>query len=165
MGAKGSGGQNRLTDEEKKARGTFRADRSDDVYDQRAAAKVLQGPWLSAIPEPTLPLSGAARGKYDEWTKLLFDQGRLTQVAVSEAQVGAIAWGKVATALEKGKSPATADLNLIKNVEKDLRIAADAPVLASPTRSRFADSGFANSRTSPIRLLTAADLSKERQNG
>lgn len=164
MGGQGSGGSNRLSDEERKARGTYRADQSDELYDQRAAAKILQGPWLSAIPEPDFPLTPIGRKKFDEITQALFEQGKLTQIAVGKATSAGVLWQKIATAIGKGRSPATADLKFYDKIVDELQIARDAKVIASPKRSRFADAGFSNSRTSPIRLLTAADLSKERQN-
>lgn len=56
MGGIGSGGHNRLSDEEKKRRGTFRPDNSAEVYNARAAEKIVSGPWLTRIPDPELPL-------------------------------------------------------------------------------------------------------------
>ena len=56
MDGRGTGRGHRLSDEEKKRRGTFRADTSEEAHRARAAEKIVSGPWLSQIPKPTLPL-------------------------------------------------------------------------------------------------------------
>ncbi|WP_370677628.1 hypothetical protein [Pleomorphomonas sp. PLEO] len=144
MGGKGSGGHNRLSDAEKIAKGTFRPSRSDDVYKVEAAAKVVTGPWLSSIPEPNLPLDGIARQKYDEITKTLFDQNKLTMATVLTAEQYALQYGQQFSRLTAGKSVSVSTTLMLERMLRDLRIAEEAPVLASPGErsNRFRRTGF-----------------------
>lgn len=157
MGGRGSGGHNRLSDAEKKARGTFRPDCSDEVYAAKAASKVVTGPWLSAIPEPSIPLNAVGRAKYDQIAKLLFEGNKLTQVTVGDCERMAVMHQQMHDRLNAGKS---VSMDLIKRMDAisvRLRIAEDAPAIANPNqKSRFAGVGFSNSRTSPIRLRASS---------
>lgn len=153
MGGKGSGGNGRLTDAEKRAKGTYRSDRSDEVYAAKAAEKVITGPWLTSIPEPTLPLNEVGRAKYNDITKILFQGNKLTAVTCMDCEVLALHWQSVEAKIAAGKAPSTDSLKQIASITARLRIAEDAPAIANPNqKNRFAGSGFSNSRTSPITL-------------
>lgn len=153
MGGQGSGGSNRLSDAEKKARGTFRPDHSDEVYNAQQAAKILQGPWLNEVPEPDYPLNEFGRAAYDGWTRLMLEQGKLTKVAASLAGLAAVLKQKIKGRLETGKSVSTDDIKTLARLEADMGVAENAPVIGNkPERSRFADAGFANKRTPTFRL-------------
>lgn len=144
MGGKGSGGHNKLSDAEKIAKGTFRPSRSDDVYKADAAAKVVTGPWLSAIPEPSLPLMGIARTKYDEITKALFDQNKLTMATVLTAEQYALQYGQQHARLSAGKPVSVSTTLMLERMLRDLRIAEEAPVIAKPgdKTNKFRRTGF-----------------------
>lgn len=156
MGGRGSGGWNRLSDEEKKARGTFRADQSEEVYGAKRAATIITGPWLSSIPEPDFPLTDIGRAKYDEWTQELFDQKKLTKIAVTRASALALQFQKIAKRASEGKDVSASDQAKFQSGLRDLDIAQHAKVTAEPGKSRFADVGFADKKSSPIRLLRPA---------
>lgn len=153
MGGVGSGGRNRLSDAEKQARGTFDPSRSEAAYAKAAADKVIVGPWLTYIPEPTVPLNPVGRAEYDKLTKLLFEGNKLTTVTCGDCERLAVMKQQMVERLEAGK-PVSMDLiKRMDSISVRLRIAEDAPAIANPNeKSRFAGSGFANSRTSPIRL-------------
>lgn len=144
MGGKGSGGHNRLSDADKIAKGTFRPSRSDDVYKVEAAAKVVTGPWLSSIPEPNLPLTGIALQKYNEITKTLFDQNKLTMATVLTAEQYALQYGQQHARLTAGKPVSASTTLMLERMLRDLRIAEEAPVLASPgaKANKFRRTGF-----------------------
>ncbi len=148
----GHGGQNKLSDEEKKRRGTFRADRSEETYAAQAGAKVVQGPWLSEIPEPDFPLRPEGRAKYNEWTKELFEQNKLTLITVTQASALALLHQQIVKRSSEGKDIAASVFAKFQSGMRDLNSAQNAKVTAGPTRSRFADSGFSNRRLSPFRL-------------
>lgn len=153
MGGIGSGGNGRLTDAEKRAKGTYRSDRSDEVYAARAAEKVITGPWLTSIPEPTIPLNAVGKAKYDEITALLFAGNKLTKVTCGDCERYSVMHQQMHERLTAGKA---VSMDLIKRMDAisvRLRIAEDAPAIANPNqKNRFAGSGFSNSRTSPITL-------------
>lgn len=152
MGGLGSGRRG-LSDEEKRQRGTFRADHSEEARAAKAAEKVVTGPWLTKIPEPEMPLNSAGRAKYDELTKLLFEQNKLTKVTCMECELVALHWQNIQDRIAKGKAPSSDALKQVASITARLRIAENAPAIANPNeKSRFAGSGFANRRTSPIRL-------------
>lgn len=153
MGGKGSGGNNRLSDAEKKARGTFRPDQSDDAYNAKAAEKVITGPWLPSVPEPRLPLSPVGRDKYFEYANFLFEQGKLTRVVCDDIERFAVMHQQAHARLEAGK---TVSMDLIKKMDaiaQRLRIAESAPAIASPgARNKFASIGTASSVVRSFRL-------------
>lgn len=152
-GNSNSGGNNRLSDAEKKAKGTFRADQSEAVYAARAGANVITGVFLSRIPEPTIPLNDDGLAKYDEYTKLLFDQNKLTVVTCGDCERYAVMHQQMCARLSAGKN---VPMDLIKRMDAisiRLRIAENAPTIASPgAKNRFEGAGFSNSKSSAYRL-------------
>lgn len=147
------GGNNRKTDAEKKAEGTFRASRSEEVYNAAAGAKVVTGVFLARIPEPTIPLNAAGKAQYDKLTKLLFEQNKLTEVTCGDCERMAVMHQQMVDRLEKGKN---VPIDLIKRMDAisvRLRIAENATTIASPgAKNRFEGSGFSHSRVSAFRL-------------
>lgn len=142
MGGIGSGGSNRLSDEEKKARGTFRKSNSDQVYEARAAAKVVSGPWLSEIPKPELPLNELGEKKYNELARILFDNNALTTITRMQAETAAMLFEKFDRLLRENKSPSASDLTQYQRALAALGIAENAPTIASPGAHQKKFSGF-----------------------
>ena len=162
MGGIGSG-RPRLSDEEKIERGTFNPSRSDAVAAAKAAEKVVVGPWLTAVPEPTIPLNEVGRAKYDEYTGLLFSNNKLTKVTCGDCERYAVMHQRMHQLLSEGKPVPQQILNAMNSLSVRLRIAEDAPAIANPNqKNRFAGAGFANNRSSPISLRphTAAGVGK-----
>jgi hypothetical protein len=147
MGGKGSGGHGRLSDAEKKARGTFRADKSDAVLDARAQARVFVGPWLDRIPEPEIPfITDTGRDKYNELTRLLFDQNKLTAILRTWAEVAAHAFEEIAIIKGERKRPSASLFTQFNRAMEALQIADSAPVITNPEgkRNKFEGAGFAS---------------------
>lgn len=157
MGGKGSGGHNRLSDEEKKRRGTFRAHLSEEAYDQRAAQTVIAGPWLPSIPEPSFPLDEVGRKTYDELTTMLFEQNKLTLVTKMWAEQAAIGQQEIHRLMKAGKTVRASHLNQVERALRALKIAEDAKPIANPagTANKFEACGFANRRNATVRLRRA----------
>lgn len=151
-----SGGGNRKSDAQKIAEGTYRTDRSDEVYAARNAAKVITGVFLSKIPEPELPLGEVARKKYFELAQMLFDNNTLTSVSCMLCQSTAMIWEKIYRIAESGKTVPASVMHQFNQMMRDLKVAENAPAIANPNqKSRFEGSGFSNSRSSPYRLRSA----------
>lgn len=152
MGGFGSGGHNRLSDAEKKRRGTYRKDQSSRAHDKKVAEKVVAGPWLNKIPEPTLALDDMARKRYFEIAQHLLDQGALTVMTCGTVQIVALRYAKLQKMLEEGKDPPTYLLNQIEKDNRKLEIAeTEAPTIGGPKkRARFAGAGFTQDRTAEI---------------
>ena len=157
MGGIGSGGRNRKSDAEKKTLGTYRSNTSEEVYNQRAAEKVIAGPWLTRVEEPSLPLNEIGRAKYFEFANLLLNGNKLTRVTCDDCERYALMHQQMHEAMKAGKR---VPMDLIKRMDSiavRLRIAEDAPPIANPNqKSRFAGAGFSNHRTSPFRLRSTA---------
>lgn len=149
MGGTGSGGHNRLSDEQKRDRGTLRADRSDSAYDARAAEKVVAGPWLSSIPEPELPLNTVGRRKYDDLARALFDANKLTAITRMQAEQAAVLFQEQHRRLTEGKGVPASLSDKLQRALVALRIAEDAKPIANPAgeRNKFARCGFSNKKT------------------
>jgi hypothetical protein len=153
MAGNSNSGRGRIGDEEKKRRGTFRADESEAALGAAAAAKIITGPWLSKIPEPSIPLNEIGKAKYDEFTKLLFEGNKLTLVTVGDVERYAVMHQQMHGRLSAGKSVSQQLLNAMTSLSMRLKIAEDAPPLGNPNKKgRFEGVGFSNLRTTPFRL-------------
>jgi hypothetical protein len=154
MGGKGSGGSSRLSDEERKKRGTFRADRSDALRDAAAAATVVTGPWLKTIPEPELPFDKAGLDKYHELARILFDSNKLTSVTRMLVEQVAFLHQEMQRRMAAGKSVPASLSTQMQRALGQLKIADDAPAIANPggKTNKFASCGF-SSRVSAARPL------------
>jgi hypothetical protein len=146
MGGIGSGGHNKIGDDEKRRRGTFRADRSEEARAQAAAAKVVTGPWLTSIPEPELPLNEVGRKKYDELTKVLFDANKLTAVTRMAAEQVAVLFQEQHARLSAGKSVPASLSDKLQRALSTLKIAEDAKPIENPEgkKNKFARCGFSS---------------------
>lgn len=151
-GGLGSGRIRTISDEQRKKDGTFRADRSEAVILAKQAEKIVAGPWLPKIPEPEMPLSQVGRDKYFQIAQLLFDQNKLTQVTCEYCLTYAALFQTAHRRLEAGKDISADAAKRMDSILQKLRVAENAPTIASPTRNRFDGVGLRNSKTPPIRL-------------
>lgn len=147
------GGNNRKSDAEKKAEGTFRESRSEEAYNAAAGARVITGVFLSKIPEPSLPLNKDGRGQYDKLTKLLFEQNKLTEVTCGDCERMAVMHQQMVDRLNNGKNVPVDLIKRMDAISVRLRIAENATTIATPgAKNRFEGSGFSNTRVSTFRL-------------
>lgn len=150
-------GRHSLSDEEKKRRGTFRESSSEQALAAKRAEKVVRGPWLSQIPEPENPLNEVGRAMYDKYTKLLFEQNKLTLVTCIDCELLALHWQGIRARSDAGKAPSSDALKQVATITQRLRIAEDAPAIADPSRkSKFASVGSADRVLSTFRLRKSA---------
>ena len=153
MGGLGSGRIKTLSDEDKKRKGTFRPDESETALAAKAGAKVITGVFLPKVPDPSVPLNSVGKAKYDELTRLLFEQNKLTVVTCDDCQRYAVMHQQMHDRLTAGKS---VSMDLIKRMDAisiRLRIAENAPTIASPgAKNKFEGAGFSNSRSKAYRL-------------
>lgn len=146
MGGRGSGGHNGLSDEEKRRRGTFRADRSEEARGDAAAANVVTGPWLTSIPEPELPLNEHGRRKYKELTEVLFSANKLTAITRMAAEQVAVLFQEQHSRLSAGKSVPASLSDKLQRALSTLKIAEDARPIDNPEgrKNKFARCGFSS---------------------
>ena len=157
MGGVGSGGRNRLSDEEKRARGTYRNNTSDSAWDQKQAAKIITGHFLSRVPEPQMMLDKIGLAKYKEFAEMLLNGGKLTKVTCDDVERYALLWQQAYARSAEGKAVPNAWINKMDSIAIRLRIADEAPAISNPTqKSKFEGVGFANSRHSTFELLPFA---------
>lgn len=150
----------RLTDEEKKKRGTFRADQSAEALDKKIASKIITGVFISKIPEPSMPLGKRGDLRYDKYmelAQLMMDQGNLTTITVDWAQVAAAAWGDMHDALAKGKQIPKHTMETYKSITNKILIAEKAPNIGTPAKqNKFEGHGWSHKAGSEIRLIKSA---------
>jgi hypothetical protein len=151
MGGPGSGRRKLISDEEAKARGTFRAHNSEAASLAKAAERVIAGPWLSEIPEPTLPLGDVGRKEYDRLARSLFEQNKLTIVTQARAEQAALLLQTQFERLSAGKSVPAASVKQRDNLLRDLNIAEKAQPIASPGNKpkKFGRVGFSTRLSAP----------------
>lgn len=149
-----------ISDEEKKRRGTFRADESKQARINRAAQKIITGVFLTKIPEPSFPLGpkgSVRRDEYDQITKMLFEQGKLTEVNVKWAEAAAITKGEIHAALEAGKNVSSKNIEAYKAILSKLDIAEKSHNIASPGKqNKFEGHGWSHKAGAPVRIIRAA---------
>lgn len=154
MGGTNSG--RRVSDEEKRKKGSYQPCRSEEANAKRAAEKIISGPWLKSIPEPQIPLGEVGRKKYDEYANLLFKGNKLTSVTCDDCERFAVLWEQMHEARAAGRKVSMQAINRMDAIAARLRIADEAPAIANPNqKNRFAGSGFSNQRSSPIRLRSS----------
>lgn len=152
-GNSNSGGNRRLSDAEKIARGTFRKDQSEAVYNARAAEKVITGVFFTEIPQPTMPLNDYGRATYEKWARILLDQGKLTSVMVEHCQTLGIIDMRINGKLSAGKSPTADDMKQRTSVIRLLGVAENATVIAGAgQKNKFANCGFSSSKVHQVGL-------------
>lgn len=135
----------RVSDAQKKAKGQFQPDRSEAAYAERLAAKVVSGPWLHQIPEPGLPLNEVGRKKYDELTKMLFDQNKLTLSTAGLAEQAASLYQEQHKRMSAGQNVPAYLADKIQRALSGLKIAEHAAPITNPDRvNKFEHVGFAN---------------------
>lgn len=158
MGGRGSGGHNRLSDAEKKRRGTFREDKSEVVMIERAASSVVAGPWLKEIPDPELPLNEHGLKKYNSLCRALFDQNKLTVITRDSAEQAGVLFQEMKRRLDEGRPIPASLSDKYQRALSVLKIAEDAPIINNPEakKNRFSGSGFAHRRDATVRLLGPA---------
>ena len=141
-----------LSDEEKRARGTFDARYSEAAKSARAESNVVAifGDRLEAIPDPTVPLAASALTFYRKWSQRLFDLGKLTELAVMEVQAAAAAQHGIEVRMREGKLPRGQDQQAVTRFLNRMReLNVDAP--SSPSQvgvSKWSQLGFA--KRSPL---------------
>jgi hypothetical protein len=150
----------RLSDEEKKRRGTFRANQSADAQRARLASKIVTGVFLSEIPEPTLPLGekgSVRRNEYDRLAQMLYEQGNLTHITLRLAEVAANTYGQMHDALSTGKTVSKHLGDLYYRTIAKLEVLEKAPNIASPgKKNKFEGHGWAHKAGSAVRLIKSA---------
>lgn len=149
MGGIGSGGHNRLSDEEKKRRGTFRPNQSEAVYGSRAAEKVITGIFLSKAPVPAIALGDLGRAEYEKLTNELIAQNKLTEFTARQANLAAKLTEEISMLAEQGKVVATSRYTALARALSNLNIAENATNIApqGEKKSKYAGVGFASRRT------------------
>lgn len=144
-------GRNRLSDDEKRARGTFQSNTSADAYGRREVSKVLQFPVLREIPKPTFHLGDRGMETFNFWARKLLDAGMLTRLTLDKIEGLALADDKLAARLKAGREISDATLNARLQYLKYLEgLNVDTAVVAGQTKkSAFATNGFPNRLRSP----------------
>lgn len=145
----------RLSDAEKKAKGTFRADESSAALDKKLAEKVIRGVFLTRIPVPRLPLGDIGSQEYNRVAGELLRQLKLTEWSAGRAALFAHVHEKIYIKAGKGGYASGDDVKTYQALLRELDIATHAEVTApGATQNRFATCGFAYSRTPALRLRT-----------
>jgi hypothetical protein len=153
MGGKGSGGHNKLSDEEKKKRGTFEKRHSSEAQQARAEQKIITGPWISKVPDPEMPLNEKGKEKYLSLATKLLEMGTLTEFSAMQCEQVAILFQSQMAMMQAGKIPPVSLSGKITGLLAQLRISENAtPIGKPPERNKFEGAGFSNSRSSPFRL-------------
>lgn len=100
-------GRHPLSDEEKKRRGTFREEQSDNSRRVSAVGNVLAFPTLTNVPPCSFPLPENGKGMhtYNSWCRDLIEAGLLTKVSLAFIEQLAIADHTIEQAILSGKTP------------------------------------------------------------
>ncbi|MGL4638067.1 MAG: hypothetical protein ACRCWF_18960 [Beijerinckiaceae bacterium] len=140
-------GRIRLSDEEKKRRGTFDERYSEAASVERAQQKVVSlfgGEVLSEIPAPPDGLSKIAQDEYWKWTRMLHTAGRLSELWLAKIQTYAISRHSIVSKLAEGKMPPDGALRRCDVFLKELgALNVDQPQIGSDVGSKWKKFGAA----------------------
>lgn len=145
-------GRPALTDEEKKAKGTFDPRYSAEARSERAGSVVVAFPTLQDVPPCRFPLTpgGAGQATYDQLIRTLHEQKRLTVLLHMEVEMLAAGLDNIHARMAQGKNvPASAFTNILARIDKLQRADHDRAYQGSqtePQRNKFARNGFAARR-------------------
>jgi hypothetical protein len=139
----------KMSDAEKKAKGIFDPRWSEQAGKDRMAAKIISGPWLSAVPKPDFALDRVGMVKYNELCNALLDQNKLTMVTRQHAQNIALIQMQISKMLTMGKLIPNNLFVTMKQSTMLLGIAEDAKNIGPPPKaseSKWGFAGFANKK-------------------
>lgn len=114
----------------------------------KAAQKIVAGPWCEDIPAPEMPLEGVGLKKYNELARMLFDQRKLTKISLMQAEAAAVMFAKIHALVSAGKSPSANDQNQYQRALTNLKVADEARTISEPGKTnRFKPFGFSARRS------------------
>ncbi|GJD59608.1 hypothetical protein [Methylobacterium dankookense] len=85
-----SGGNNRKSDDERRASGSYRPSTSSAARDRRIADNIYAGPGFRDVPDPEYPLGDFGQRKYFELAGRLLAEGKLSRAMRDTAEQVAI---------------------------------------------------------------------------
>lgn len=141
----------RLTDEQKKRRGTLRSDTSAESIGQKAVTKILEFPVLREIPKSQFPFNETGKETFDYWAVRMRDAGLLTKVSFGQIESLALQDHIIADAMAAGKMPpqvAVQERRKILTWIEGLNV-SDSVVSGKRAKSNFASNGFPNRLRDP----------------
>lgn len=140
-------GRNALSDEEKKRRGTFRPDKSEEARKAEAVGNVLAFPVLTTIPPCSFPFEKDSKGDqaYKKWATDLFNAGLLTEISKAQVEQYALTEHNIASYFASGKPVPARQLDLRRAALVKLEMLnVDTNLVESKTQSGvFKTNGFA----------------------
>lgn len=107
---------------------------------------VVAFPTLLELPEPDMPLGDAGRREFDRLIRLLFDAGRLTQIAYRRVVTVALLIDSMHLVLSKGKAVPASYANQLQRALGELEGEVGKKPIAGPDsarENRFVRNGFA----------------------
>lgn len=141
-----SGGHNRLSDEEKKARGTFEPRYSQEKLEERRVAKIFSHPRLHEVPKSDIPLGEIGARKFSEFARMLFEAGQLTLITKASAEAAAVAYEQIERRQAESKPVPTTLIAQLNRALAEIKIGDVGRPIAQPASARenkFSRSGFA----------------------
>jgi hypothetical protein len=114
------GAYGNLSDEEKKARGTFRENESVEVRRRKLGEKIFAGPGYQDVPDPEFPLGEIGLKQYFRLAgRALKEKGRLSDAIQRACESYAILWEEAYVRRTTGKKiPA----GLVERMDRSLAI-------------------------------------------
>lgn len=150
-----------LSDEEKKARGTFRAGTSTEVRNRKLGEKVFAGPGYQDVPDPEFPLGDIGLKQYFRLAgRVLREKGRLSDVIQRACESYSILWEEAYTRRITGKKVPASIVERMDRSLSILKLAEVATVVdpdaADPKKNPFRACGLV-SALAKGRLRQAAE--------
>lgn len=146
-------GRKALSDAEKKSRGTYRADRSEEARLGRAVGKVLAFPIMSEIPSSGIAFPDRSRGDlvYKEFCSDLMRAGLLTKISQKWIEQFALSEHTIAAYIAQGKLVPVRIMEMRRSALLELKMLnVDQEIVSRQMKSnRFATNGFPTRLGSP----------------
>lgn len=146
-------GRHAQSDEQKKAKGTFKPSQSDEARRTVAVSNVLVFPAIPSIPKCSLPIpeDGAGMRAYNSTCQDLLNAGLLTKITLRLAENLALVEHNIESSLLAGKKVTGRDLTVRASVVSKLEMLnVDQNIVAGQTKKgTFGTNGFAGRLRGP----------------
>lgn len=153
---------NGVSDEQRKASGSFRPSNSEEARGRRLSEKVFAGPGFVDIPDPDYPFGEYGLRKYYELAGRLLKQGKLSGSTMQIAEQLAIQYEIQHQRASCGQKPGTSTTAVIMRLLALLKLTDDLTpvggnVSVTPQENPYDVCGALLAPFTPGRLREAAD--------
>jgi len=132
-----------ISDDEKRARGTFKAGFDSETRKNKKAEKILAFPTLHEVPPPTFPLGEKGQKTYDTWARRLLEAECLNEVTKGFLENLALTEDKIHARIKEGKEIPDKTMEIRRSMLLKLEsLNVDTSRIPKKADNKFTHNGF-----------------------